>query len=226
MTHKAWFVTAATLLLACTSTVTALPAAAASAPQFTGKQLASALLPPSYFGPGMVVAIGSTADSGSRLERGPAKYSLAKSSCTDFYNEASGWGETAFALDSVKDEKSTVWYTQAVYQFANPTAAAAFFHGTDNALHRCSTAVLSGSITIRITTQSISYDRVGSFPSITADQSATITGHDHSALNRFHYLYILDGAEVYEVIPSSTTTPNASVAVPAFNALRARVGRL
>jgi hypothetical protein len=224
MRHKAWFVTAATLLLA--SAVTALPAEAASAPQFTGKQLASALLPPSYFGTGMSVAIASAADSGSHLEHGPAKYSLAKSSCTDFYNEAAGWGETAFALDSVEHKKETAWYTQAVYQFSSPTAAAAFFHGTDNALHRCSTAVFSGSITIRIKTQSISYGRVGSVPSITADLSAAITGRGPSALNRFHYLYVLVGSDVYEVIPSSTTTPDASVAVPAFNALRARVGRL
>jgi hypothetical protein len=43
MTHKARFATAAVFLLACASAVTALPASAASAPQFTGKQLMSAL---------------------------------------------------------------------------------------------------------------------------------------------------------------------------------------
>jgi hypothetical protein len=221
MTHKAWFVTAATLLLACASAVTALPAEAAPAPQFTGTQLVSALLPPSYFGPGMSVSKNSTTDSGSHLEHGPAKYSLATSSCSDFYNEVTGWGETAVAEDTVANKKTTVWYSQAVSQFASATAAAAFFHGTYSALHRCANTVFTGGVTIRFRTYDISYGRVGSFQSFTADQSVTFM-----VVNHFHYLYVLDGVDVYEVIPSSLTTPNASAAVPMFNALRARVGRL
>jgi hypothetical protein len=225
MTLKAWFVTVATFFLVCVSAVAALPAEAATAPQFTGTQLWYALLPASYFGPGVSLWKDSNYYS-THLEHGPAKYSLATSNCSDFYDQATGWGETAMAQNTIGNKKETVWYTQAVYQFSSPTAAATFVHGSYGAFHRCATTVLSGSPTIRFTTQSISYGRVGSFQSFTDDQSNTITGSGSTTLNRFHYLYVLDGTDVYEVIPSSTTTPNASVAVPAFNALRSRVGRL
>ena len=197
------------------------------APQFTGTQLVSALLPPSYFGPGMSVSKDSTTDSGSHLEHGPARYNLATSSCTDFYNQPLDWGENAMASDAIGNKAETAWYSQEVFQFASSTAAAAFLHGSYNTFHRCATTVISGSgSTARFTTQRIASGRVGSFQSFTVDQTVTFsTGSPR--YNRFHYLYVLDGTDVYEVIPASTTTaPKTSAVVPIFNALRARVGAL
>jgi hypothetical protein len=226
MTHKAWFATVAAFFLSCASAATALPAEAAPAPHFTGTQLVSALLPASYFGPGMSLLKDATSDSGSHLEHGPARYSLAKSSCTDFYNQPLDWGETAMASDAIGNKAQTAWYSQEVFQFASSTAAAAFFHGSYNAFHRCAIAVLSGNgLTARFTIQHIAAGRVGSFQSFTVDQTITFSsGSPH--YNRIHYVYVLDGTDVYEVIPGSTTTPKTSAVVPIFNALRARVGRL
>src|SRR2546430_11319925 len=78
-----------------------VPAAQAAAPvQLTGTQLASRLLPPSFFPSGYKIDKSSTYNSGRHLEHGPAKHHLASFSCKKYLINGlprTGFGETATA---------------------------------------------------------------------------------------------------------------------------------
>jgi hypothetical protein len=222
MSRKAWFAAIAALLLASASAATVLAEEPASSPQLTGTQLASALLPPSFFGSGNLVTGDSAFSTGSRLELGPAKYNLATSSCHDLYFQYVGWGETATAGITVGNK--TVWYSQAIYQFASPAAADVFFATAYRAYHRCASVVIGS---FDVTTQSLTTGHVNGLKSFTDDQSFAYTGPGTSYHNYFDIQCVLDGADVYEVIPSRYTGPSpASAAVRALEALMTRVRAL
>jgi hypothetical protein len=103
-------------------------AQAAPAIQLTGTQLASALLPASYFPAGCKVVKSTVFNSGPRLEHGPAKYHLATFSCKNYLVNGlpeTGFGETSSAGDAVN--KGSQAYQQGAWQFASASQAASFF---------------------------------------------------------------------------------------------------
>ena len=100
MFSRALAVPASAVALAATVSLFA-PAAQASSPpgaQRTGTQLASALLPVSYFPPGYQK--GPSHNSGRRLEHSPARYNLNTMSCKKLVASppVTGYGETAAAV--------------------------------------------------------------------------------------------------------------------------------
>jgi hypothetical protein len=216
------------------------PASADAAPagQVTGTRLAAALLPPSWFPFGSQVQLSvspnSAWNSGDKLERGPAKYNLATMSCADFYTADTGFGETAAAGNIIGyTESSPISYAQAVYQFASPAAAAAFFHGTYSASGRCRSASFTiGDLSERVRTQSITAGHAGSYQDFVVDQwfTESYTGFKPIVIGS-HILYVLAGADVYQALPQllwDTSVPSAisAVAVRMVFALIARVHAL
>ena len=124
------------------------PAALASPSprQLTGTQLASALLPASYFPAGYKVERSDTYNSGGRLEQGPARYNIATMSCKAFNNAfgKKGFGESAIATNFLSDTQGNnsgslrlAAFGQLVYQFRTPGLATGFFRALPGAFVRC-----------------------------------------------------------------------------------------
>jgi hypothetical protein len=207
----------------------AIPAAAAPAAQATGTRLAAALLPPSWFGPGLSVMPNSAFNSGGKLEHGPARYNLATVSCANFFFGTTGFGENAAAGNIVGND--VIEYLQAVYQFASPARAAAFFHGSYRAFGRCRSAAFTiGNESVRTKTQSITPGHAGSHQAFVVDLSVTssysgVSGH---IVTTSHVLYVLAGTDVYDVAPAifNSVPPVSSKALPMVSALIARVQRI
>jgi hypothetical protein len=136
--------------------------------QVTGKQLKSALLPPSDFVAGYAVVY--AANSGGRLEHGRT-YNLPSMSCRVFWPSAGvtqGFGETAFAADLVGPKSDTLLgvaeiFGQTVYQFASTHTAATFLSQLNAKYRSCrSVAVPDGKGgLLRWTVHSQSKQRVG-----------------------------------------------------------------
>jgi hypothetical protein len=122
------------------------PAALASPSprQLTGTQLASALLPASYFPAGYKVDRSNNYNSGGRLEQGPARYNVATMSCKTFNNAFAkkGFGESAIATDFFAQNEGNSSFRlnafgQLVYQFRTPGLATGFFRALPRAFARC-----------------------------------------------------------------------------------------
>ncbi|MGW7537594.1 sensor domain-containing protein [Amycolatopsis sp. NPDC054798] len=130
-----------------TSTATSeRPVAVATAPQLTGAQLASALVPQSSFPDDMGVAAGSEVTSGAALSTAQPQHNLAAMSCTDWSvlllkaTFVPGFGESAFAANSHAtdaDRQQAVYVDQAIYQFPSAAAASEFFTGVRRVLSGC-----------------------------------------------------------------------------------------
>jgi hypothetical protein len=208
MFSRALAVTAAVALAATVSLIA--PAAQASSPpgvQLTGTQLASALLPVSYFPPGYQHA--PIGNSGSRLEHGPARYSLNTMSCEKLVVSPpiTGYGETAAAVaaDYATGRSSTTGYLQEVYQFASPAAAAAYFQADHASYLRCwaGSAVLSGK-TFTWTTQSVTKGYFGGHRAFYAHATTTLSG---ASASRAYAQIVLAGTDVFTVTASGTKVP-------------------
>jgi hypothetical protein len=213
----------------------AMPAAAAPAvqvTQVTGTRLAGALLPPSWFGPGLRVIPDSTWNSGGKLEHGRAKYNLATVSCATFFFGSTGFGETAAAGSSVGIDLTE--YLQAVYQFASPGGAAAFFRGSYRDFGRCRSAVFTvGAESVRVKTQSTTAGHAGKYQAFVVDMSTSeqSSGSNVPIVTTDHVLYVLAGTDVYDVVPNisgttSTAPPGNPQATSIAFALIARVEAL
>ena len=167
-------VAAAGLLLAPAS-----QAAASGTVQLTGTQLASALLPASYFGSGYKVVAFGHYNSGGRLEQGQARYHLATFSCQKYLNNGlphTGLGETATAGIVVNNTRLGA-YQQAVWQFSSSSRAAAFYQQMYAFTGRCRTITIkTGTSTAGLTTQSLTKTRLGGHPAFQAVQTETATG--------------------------------------------------
>jgi|GEM_PF-5006515 len=210
---------AATLSLLVVATAlpaTALPAtaqpAASGVTQVTGKRLATALLPTSWFARSSVISLHSAWNSGGKLEHGPATYNVATMSCADLYWARTGFGETASAGDNVLAGNLTTgqgaffyYFGQFIYQFASPADAAAFFHASYRDYGRCRSAAFTiDSVSQRTVTQHITAGHMGKYQAFSIDQLRIV--RYPSSPNPIYYRslgrYVLAGTDVYCVSPS------------------------
>jgi hypothetical protein len=147
--------------------------------QLTGTQLASALLPASYFPSGYKVEKFDDYNSGRRLEQGLARYHLATFSCQTYLLiglPQTGLGETATA-DIVINNKRLGAYQQTVWQFSSSSRAATFYQQMYAFTARCQTIrVKTGTGTAGLTTQSLDTTRLGGRRAFQAVQTVTATG--------------------------------------------------
>jgi hypothetical protein len=169
---------AAVLLAAGLLIVPAAQAATYQNGQLTGRQLASVLLPASYFWSGYKVEKSSAYSSGSRLEHSAARYNLAAFSCATYLLHGlpdTGFGETAAAGDALGDRVTS--YQQAVYQFSSSGRAAWFYQRLYAFTSRCrSVTATAGKATASLTTQSLRKTRADRYPAFRAVQTVYLTG--------------------------------------------------
>ena len=231
MFSRALAVPAAAVALAASVSLFA-PAAQASGPpgaQRTGTQLASELLPVSYFPRGYQK--GPSRNSGSRLEHGPARYNLNTMSCRKVVVNppTTGYGETAAAVAYVVRLPSPTpgitvltTYLQEVYQFATPAAAAAFFQADYASYLRCGSGSYTASnMTVTWTTQSVTKGHFGGrrafYAHLTVTFSGLPAGHAYAQI-------VLAGTDVFTVIASGPKkVPDRPAPAAVLAALIARV---
>jgi hypothetical protein len=234
MFSRALAVPAAAVAIAATVSFFA-PAAQASSPpgvQRTGTQLASALLPVSYFPSGYQK--GGSRNSGSRLEHSPARYHLNTMNCKKLVTNppVTGYGETAAAVDYVSGSAPaktgiTVLptYVQEVYQFASPAAAAAYFQADHASYLRCwSGSAAISSIRITWTTQSVRKGYFGGHRAFYAHVTSTTAISGHSATGHGYVQIVLVGTDIITVAASGPKVPSRPAPAAVLAALIARVG--
>ena len=190
------------------------PAAqAAPVVQHTGTQLASALLPASYFPSGYKVEKFGHFNSGRRLEHGPAKYHLATFGCKKFLLNGlpqTGFGETADAGNVMNNRGRA--YQQVVWQFASSGQAASFYRQLDAFTWRCrSVTATLGQDTAKLTTQSLKQTHLGRHPAFRAAQTETLTGFPATINDT---TVTVAGTDVY-FIDAAGQKPPSKPAVPA-----------
>jgi len=178
------------------------------------QELASGLLPASYFPPGYKAETWGRFNSGRRLEHGPAKYHLATFSCKKFLINAllpeTGLGETADAGNVMNDRGRA--YQQIVWQFASSGQAASFYRQLYAFTWRCrSVTATSGQDTLRLTTQSLTKTYLGRHPAFRAAQTATATGFPATINDT---TVTMAGTRVY-FIDAAGQKPPSKPAVPA-----------
>ena len=189
--------------------------------QVTGKQLKSALLPPSDFVAGYTV--GFEHDSGSKLEQ-LRVFNVPSMRCRDFWLFAGvvpGFGETAMAENLVDDKTGTLnpqeIFSQSVYQFASTRAAASFLAKV-NAKYRSCPSV-SGSDgnggTLRRTVHSETKRRVGGRQALQVIEYDTDSKTPGPALP-VYLLWTTDGTDIYFI---STALPGAGSPKPTQSSL-------
>jgi hypothetical protein len=212
------------------------PAAQASGPpgvQRTGTQLASVLLPVSYFPPGY--RNGPRHNSGSRLEHGPARYDVNTMSCKKLVVNppVTGYGETAAAVAFVvrlplapTGTAVLPTYLQEVHQFASPAAAAAFFQAGYASYLRCwsGSATVSG-MRFTWTTQSVTKGYFGGHRAIYAHFTTTFSGPSAPSTGRGYAQVVLVGTDVVTVTASGAKVPARPAPAAVLAALIARVPR-
>jgi hypothetical protein len=151
MKRALWAIPFLLLLTACGNLVARTATVTATGPvvpaitrpvQFTGAQLAAALVPVSAFPRADRHITNTPFNSGNHLETGPATYKLSSISCADFAInfDGTGFGETALATSSYgtdPDAKSSGGFDQAVYQFASTGVARSFWRGLRSVVVRC-----------------------------------------------------------------------------------------
>jgi hypothetical protein len=183
--------------------------------QVTGKQLKSALLPPSGFLSGYSVTF--AANSGGRLERG-ATFKLPSMSCQFFWPLAGvtqGFGETAFATDVVAPKSgasATVVeiFGQSVYQFASTHKAATFLSQLNAKYRSCRSTSASDTKggTVRWTAHSQSKLRVGGHQALQVVEYLSDSKVPGPPLVGY-LLWTVSGADIYLISTQllSTTSP-------------------
>jgi hypothetical protein len=211
------------------------PAAQASSPpgvQRTGTQLASALLPVSYFPPGYQNF--SRRNSGSRLEHSPARYNLNTMSCKKLVINppVTGYGETAAAVAYVTGPAPLTTgtvvlptYIQEVYQFASPAAAAAHFQAEYASSLRCSSGSATVSkVTFTWTTQSVTKGYFGGHRAFYAHATTTFSGPSGPSATGHGYMQIvLAGTDIFTVTASGPKVPARPAPAAVLATMIARV---
>jgi hypothetical protein len=127
-----------------------------------------------------------------------------------------GYGETAYAVDTVQKllPAGIYSYAQAVYQFPSAAAAASYYQENYAFSVRCATvtATVAGR-TEHLTTQSLTRGHFGRYPAFTILQTLATTGELNGINDQ---LLTLVGNDVFDVEaaepPShALLTPNAAV---------------
>jgi len=215
--------------LAITGSLVAPAAQASGSPdvQLTGTQLASALLPASYFPRGY--QRGPDWNSGRRLEHSPAKYSLYTMNCGKWFTDlpVTGYGETATAgafvtLPTLPTTSGATWiptYMQDVYQFASPAAADSYFRADHASYQRCwSGSGTLAHVTFTWRTQSLTTGYFGGhrafYVHLTNKAAGAPGGHTYAQI-------VLVGTDVFTV--SASGTPARPVPAAVLASLIARV---
>ena len=183
--------------------------------QLTGKQLKSALLPPSDFLAGYAVTY--SANSGGRLEHGGV-FKLPSMSCRIFWlsvGVTQGFGETAFATDLVGPKSGTLptvaeLFDQTVYQFASAHTAATFLSQLNAKYRSCRSVSASDTKggTLRWMAHSQSKPRVGGHQALQIVEYLSDSKVPGPPLVSY-LLWTLNGADVYLISTQllSVTSP-------------------
>ena len=200
--------------------------------QVTGKQLTSALLPPSDFVAGYSTIFAG--NSGGSLEHGTT-VTIPSMKCFDFWGSigvAKGYGETAFADETNGFTSGTLHvaeiFSQAVYQFPSARAAASLYGQISAKYRSCRTASAldpkGGQIVEQV--HSRSAQRVGGHQALLLVEYLTDTRIKGSPLVT-DALWTLDGTDIYLV---SSQLLNVRSPQPTLSSLTlkltARVGAL
>ena len=200
-----------------------VPAAHAATPvQLTGTQLASRLLPTSYFPVGYKIDKASTYNSGGRLEHGPVKHHLATISCKKYLISGlprTGFGETATAGTIVG--KRAQAYQEGVWQFANPAKATSFYRQYYVFVQRCRTVTATlGHDKAGLTTRLLKKTHVGRYQAFRALQVVTLTGFPATINDT---TVVLAGTDVYLINAAGNKEPTKPAVPVALLHLIARV---
>src|SRR5215475_13897024 len=196
----------------------AVAAQAAAPAQLTGTQLASRLLPASYFPSGYKIVKAASFNTGSRLEHAPARFHLATFSCKTFMLKGlpgSGFGETAAAGRTVANQRVATAYQQAVLQFASSSQASTFYRQLYAFIARCRTVTAPFNHgTARLTTQSLTKTHLGKLRAFRAKQTFTAPGlavvGDTLVTVSGRDVYFIEAAGVKKA-PSKPTLPAAAL---------------
>jgi hypothetical protein len=208
------------------------PAAMASSRglvQVTGKQLKSALLPGSDFGPGPIL---SETDTGGRLEHG-ALFNLHSMPCQAFWPDIGivpGFGDTAFAFEVITSSSVSSGprlFEQSVYQFASTVAASSFFAELNAKYRSCSSVTVSDpNGRFQWTVRSQSKQHVGGHQALQLAENVTKL-KTSAPPSKIDVLWTLDGTDV---CMNNATLFNTSSPQPSLSSLTlkliARVGAL
>ena len=229
MFSRALAASLAAATLAITGSLLAPAAQASGSPdvQLTGTQLASALLPASYFPHGY--QRGPDWNSGRGLEHATAKYSLYTMSCAKLFTDppATGYGETAaagaFIILPTLPTTSETWsptYTQDVYQFASPAAADSYFRADYASYQRCrSGSATFAHMTFTWRTQSLTNGYFGGHRAFYVQLTDKAGG---SPASRSYAQIVLIGTDVFTVGASGTPARPAPAAILASLIARVR----
>ena len=182
---------------------------ASPATQVTGVRLQSALLPAAAFGDGF--AIYNRHNSGSVLRSTQAVTRPSSLNCAQFaqYTHIAGFGNTAFALDSINNPtlpfgaypSVILGGDQYVLQFASGRSAALFYNQAYARYKQCSAYsvyVSARKATIDLTTQSLSSTTIGNHKAFQLIQNAVISSFPKIPFYQFTAV-VLAGADVYVV---------------------------
>jgi hypothetical protein len=202
-----------------------VPAAQAAGPvQLTGTQLASRLLPVSYFPSAYKIDKSMTYNSGNRLERGPVKHHLATIGCKKYLINGLprfGFGETATVGSGVGRRSPGQEYVQGVWQFASSAKATAFYRQYYAFTQRCRTiAATIGKDKVGLTTRLLKKTHVGRYPAFRALQIATLTGFPPTVNDT---TITLAGTDVYVINAVGNKEPTKPTVPAALLHLIARV---
>ena len=199
----------------------AAQAAPAPGGQLTGTQLASALLPLSYFPTGSRILWHG--NSGSRLEHPAVKVNQYTYSCTAWAQGGGpdeGFGETAFAPDLLAQPLDLQeQFQQWVYQFPSAAAAASYYRANYALTKRCETVTLNlGGTTQKTTTQFLTNGHADGYPAFFQVLRTTDSGEDQgSEINDEET--VLAGRDVISTdrsAPPARTLPSPSAATLAL----------
>jgi hypothetical protein len=200
----AFIVTAAALWTGAAGSAMASPLH--TAPQITGAQLQSALLPTSAFGDGFTVT--HRLNTGTKLRSTRAVIKPSSLSCADFetYIYVGGFGDTAGATSQfVNSSPAFADYPsivlggdQTVLQFNSAKAATSFYNQAYAKYGRCRDLTESGTYPLELTTQSLSKTTIDKDTGFQLIQYADITSLP--AVNFYaNTAVVLAGTNVYTI---------------------------
>jgi hypothetical protein len=207
----------------------------AAAGQFTGKQLASALLPASDFGSGYTLS--DQANSGSNLRSAQASQGYA---CGDLNAYEPFFGQTAEAYALVTPPSNLTSSSNSVVidgdedvsQFASAGAAWSYLMQLQSSNRSCKPFTTSfsgsggeGTVTVTVTTQGVSWTKVSGNSGVIVAQTEQFTDSSGDDITLYvNSTVVDDGTDVYTV--SETNTANADVAGSLVTSLIDRVQAL
>jgi hypothetical protein len=170
-------------------------------PQFSGPQLAPALLPASYFPAGYTSY--RSGNSGP-IDLSPGQYALAGLSCSQVYAYESAaspnLGQSAFAWTENDDSVGQAYY-QEINQYPSASLAGSFFSSLRQTLGGCGSftsdnpAPSDGTVQLKVTAA----PDVAGHPAFGLYQQVTRQVSAGTAADISSWIIVLDGTDVYEV---------------------------